>query len=219
MEAIAQNIPDRDVVRSVLSGQKERYEILMRRYNGVLYRAIRSFLNDEQEVEDAMQETYLCAYEKLKQYRGEAAFSTWLIRIGINEALKRIRMKKRQLVYSGDTEEEKYAQIPDTMKRDPENIAIQNETRSQIELAIDSLPEKYRTVFMLREVEGISNEEIASCLDISGVNVKVRLHRAKSLLKETLSPGIRVFEFGNERCDNLVARVMNRIMEGSLTGG
>ncbi|MGH2643781.1 MAG: sigma-70 family RNA polymerase sigma factor, partial [Chitinophagaceae bacterium] len=91
-------ISDVEVARRVIQGEKELFEILLRRYNQLLYRVIRGYLSDEKEVEDIMQDTYLHAYEKLQQFRGDASFSTWLIRIGINEALGRIRKLKKQPV-------------------------------------------------------------------------------------------------------------------------
>ncbi|GJM32487.1 MAG: RNA polymerase sigma factor [Saprospiraceae bacterium] len=210
-------LDDKEIVSRILEGEKELYEILLRRYNQTLFRAIRSYINEQVDVEDAMQNTYLRAYEKLNQYRGESAFHTWLIRIGINEALKHLRSrKKRQNLFSVNDEDHtsNIIQLSDQKMMNPEMKVIQGETRRLIEKAIDQLPEKYRTVYMLREVEGIPNSEIADCLDISESNVKVRLHRAKTLLKETLynlSLTTEVFEFGNTHCDLLVARVMQLI--------
>src|SRR5690606_37096556 len=94
-KASSARLEDEVVVRRVLSGEKELFEILLRRYNQTLYRVIRGYLRDESDVEDAMQDTYLKAFDKLEQFQGKAAFSTWLIRIGINEALLRLRKLKR----------------------------------------------------------------------------------------------------------------------------
>src|SRR5690606_5384317 len=216
-ERVPPKIQDEIVVRRVLSGEKELFEILLRRYNQNLYRVIRGYLHDEEDVEDAMQDTYLKAFDKLQQFQGKSAFSTWLIRIGINEALLRIRRLKRSrsmVLHEADMEEEKIVQLPDTKEMNPEKLAIHHETKQLIEKAIDQLPEKLRIIYILKEVQGMKNEEIADCLEISGPNVKVRLHRAKMLLKDTLyaiSAGGKVFEFGNSRCDQLVARVMEKL--------
>lgn len=216
METIATQISDHDVVNRVLNGEKELYEVIIRRNNQLLYRVIRGYLSEEQDVEDAMQDTYLQAYEKLNQFRGEAAFSTWLLRIGINEALKRIRgLKKQQVMRSEEKSlQDDLIQIPDKMN--PEKKAMQFETRRLIEKAIDQLPEKYRTVFILREVEEMNIDDTAACLRISSENVKVRAHRAKMMLKEALydlSYTAEVFEFGTKRCDALTANVMGQILK------
>lgn len=210
-------IKDFEVVNRVLHGEKELYEILLRRYNQTLYRAVRSYVQDENEVADVMQETYLKAFEKLHQFRKEASFSTWLIRIGINEALMQLRAKKSQPQHESaytPSNRTLIDQLADVNKMNPEKKAIQKETRYFLEQAIDLLPEKYRSVYMLREVEGLSNSEAATCLQISENNTKVRLYRAKTLLKEKLydlTDRTKIYEFGNNRCDELVSRVMSRI--------
>lgn len=216
-ERMPPKIQDEVVVRRVLSGEKELFEILLRRYNQTLYRVIRGYLRDPEDIEDAMQETYMKAFDKLQQFQGKSAFSTWLIRIGINEALLRIRFLKKSrsmVLHEGEVDEEKIVHFTGSQEMNPEKLAINNETRQLIEDAIDQLPEKFRIIYILKEIEGMKNEDIANCLDLSAPNVKVRLHRAKALLKETLykiSATSEIFEFGNTRCDLLVARVMSRL--------
>ncbi len=210
-------LPDNTVIARILSGEKELFEILLRRYNQILYRAVRGYIKKEDEIDDVMQDTYLKAYSKLQQYRGTAAFSTWLIRIGINEALLHIRnTKKGQLhLMSNHTDHsEKIIQLPATNQMNPEKQAMQKETRQLIEHAIDQLPEKYRVIYLLKEVEGMENSAIGECLGISDSNIKVRLHRAKNLMKNALyqlSSDTAIFEFGNSRCNKLVDYIMNNI--------
>lgn len=204
-------ISDQEVVKRVLCGEKRLYELLMRRYNQKLYRLIRSYLTDEYEVEDVMQQTYLKAYENLWQFQGRAQFSTWLVRIGINEALARIREKNKYSTIYDQQEEDKILQISDARQMNPEQDMIQKEAKQLLEKAIDHLPSKYRVVYMLREIEGMSTSEIADCMGISHNNVKVRLHRAKLMLKERLyelSISCEVFAFGFTRCDGMVEKVM-----------
>lgn len=209
------NIPDTEVIKRILDGEKELFEILLRRYNQTLYRVIRSYIQSENDVEDVMQNAYIKAFQKLVQFRGDATFSTWLIRIGINEALQHIRKNKRNPGANGHDEDlTKILQLPETDKMNPEKHMIKHEIQLLVEKAIDRLPEKYRIIFMLHEVEGAKNSEIANCLNLSDSNVKVRLHRAKNLLKEEfykLSSEAPVFEFGNSRCDRIVYNVMNNI--------
>lgn len=215
-ERVPPKIQDEIVVRRVLGGEKELFEILLRRYNQTLYRVIRGYLHDEDDVEDAMQDTYLKAFDKLQQFQGKSAFSTWLVRIGINEALLRIRRLKQSrsmVLHEADVKEE-IVNVSDNIEMTPEKLAIRHETRQLIEKAIDQLPEKFRIIYILKEIEGMKNEEIAHCLEISTPNVKVRLHRARTLLKDTLyriSAGSEIFEFGNSRCDRLVAGVMEKL--------
>ena len=221
MEAIKLNeitvgkMSDTEVIRRILSGEKELFEILMRRYNQTLYRVIRSYMTVESDVEDAMQEAYLKAYEKLDQFKGTAAFSTWLVRIGMNEALQRIRKNKRIFFIDEQVEASgRIIQLPDNGQMNPEKNVIKHETRLMVEKSIDQLSEKYRVIFMLHQVEGMSNTEIAAALDLTESNVKVRLHRAKKMLKEELfkqSVDVSAFEFGNSRCDRIVQFVMDRI--------
>lgn len=205
---------DEHLVRRILQGEKALFEILMRRYNQSLYRVIRSYFTHDEDVEDAMQEAYLKAYEKLQQFRGASSFSTWLIRIGINEALMRIRANRKHTgslnAFSDEPPKRQVIRLTDG----PEQKMIQYEMRMILEQAIDKLPEKYRVVYVMKEVEDMKAEEIAACLNITENNVKVRLHRAKALLKESLyrsSSGADVFTFGNARCDLLVGEVMRRI--------
>lgn len=128
-DALASEITDDEIVKRVLNGEKDMYEAIMRRYNQGLYRVIRSYLFNKNDVEDAMQETYLRAYEKLYQFRGEAAFSTWLIRIGINEAFKKIRqVKKAHIVQPDDNELQDHLLSINSDSMTPEKKAIQGET-------------------------------------------------------------------------------------------
>ena len=211
----AASLTDGDVVRRVLAGEKAFYEILMRRHNQRVYRAVRSYITDTDDVQDVMQEAYVKAYTNLEKYRHEAAFSTWLVRIAINEALQRLkRIRRTRTHVDPDLRSDDLLQLPDTSMKDPEQHRIQRESGAQLERAVDSLPEAYRTVYMLREVEEMSVHEVSAALNISESNVKVRLHRAKALLKEALYEqhvGSAAFPFGNAHCDRLVAAVMARI--------
>ncbi|MFD2245275.1 RNA polymerase sigma factor [Pontibacter ruber] len=213
----AHRVSDTEVVERVLAGEKEFYEILMRRHNQKLYRIIRSYLHDEEEVEDAMQDTYLKAYKNLSQFSFKAQFSTWLIRIGINEALGRLRQQKKLAAFHDQKDnlsELTLLQLPDTKNMNPEHKAIQKEVKQLLEKAIDKLPAAYKTIYMLREVEEMSVTEVAACLNLSESNVKVRQHRARLLLKERLyemSVNSEVFEFGSRRCDRMVEKVMGAL--------
>src|SRR5690606_13663606 len=130
--------------------------------NQTLFRAVRSYLRREADVQDAMQETYLKAYAKLGQFKGEAAFSTWLVRIGINQALQQLRKSRTMHVHADpDMRLEQLRQLPDSGQMNPEQRTVHEEHRKLLEQAIDGMHEGYRAVYMLREVEGMSVAEVA----------------------------------------------------------
>ncbi|HLV39498.1 RNA polymerase sigma factor [Xanthomarina sp.] len=212
-----QKIKEEELVTRILKGEKELYEILVRRNNQKLYRVIRGYLTDEAEIEDAMQNSYIKAYTKLYQFKQNAAFSTWLIRIGINEALARIK-EKGKLYQLWETPEgstkNSILELPDSKQLNPQDTLIQMETKQLLERAINQLDSKYKSVYIMKEVEEMNLKEIALVLDLTVANVKVRLHRAKTMLKETLydmSDKKQIFEFGFGRCDRITEYVMKNI--------
>ncbi|HEX2123004.1 MAG TPA: RNA polymerase sigma factor [Thermoanaerobaculia bacterium] len=205
-------ISDAEVVRRVLDGDTAVFEILMRRYNQRVYRAVRAVLRDDAEVEDVMQQAYLNAYSHLGQFAERAQFSTWLIRIAVNEALARVR-KRGRLELDGGEDVIAFAasDVPD-----PEQQALTAQMRAVVEAQVEALPMVYRTVLVLRDVEGLSTAEAASCLGVSEDVVKTRLHRARAMVRDGLTrrAGVTVesiYEFGNSRCDRVVAAVMARL--------
>lgn len=205
-----------EVIQRILGGEKQLYEILVRRNNQKLYRAIRSYLKDESEIEDIMQNSYIKAFTKLYQFKLESTFSTWLIRIAINESLARIKEKGKVHYLDQQSENTRnlILEIPDNDQLNPHAKMIRNEAKQILERAIDHLDAKYKAVYILREVEEMSMKEIAESMDLSVSNVKVRLHRAKEMLKDILfeiSSDKNVFEFGFSRCDRITERVMKNI--------
>ena len=203
-------LTDEEIVERTLEGETALFELLMRRYNQRLYRITRAIVKDEGEAEDVTQDAYVRAFEHLHQFAGRASFSTWLTRIAVHEASARLRRRGRQV----DIEES----IPTlaSAAAGPEQRAADQELGRAIEAAIDALPEVYGSVFMLREVEGLSTAETAACLDINAETVKTRLHRARALLRNHITARIGVaaretFRFAGARCDRTVAAVMARI--------
>lgn len=210
-------IEEREVIKRILGGEKEFYEILVRRNNQKLYRVIRSYIKDEAEIEDLMQDSYVKAFTKLHQFKLESSFSTWLVRIAINQTLARLREKGKLYDLNGQSNDLKSSmilEIPDDKQANPQDKMIRNEAKELLENAIDQLDTKYRTVYMMKEVEEMSLKDIATALDLTEVNVKVRLHRSKAMLKEKLyevTNDKNVFEFGFNRCDRITENVMRRI--------
>lgn len=205
---------DEAVVEAVRAGDAARFEVIMRRHNQRLFRTARSILRDDAEAEDAVQQAYLSAYGKLDQFRGEARFSTWLTRIVVHECLRRKSKQKRLADLSViDGGEEPI----DLSPRNPEDHAADAEIRALLEGAIDSLPEAYRVVFVMRDVEEMSTRETADCLDMSEEAVRVRLHRARRALREWLyeradSAAAEAFHFAGERCERIVVYVLTEIL-------
>jgi RNA polymerase sigma-70 factor (ECF subfamily) len=206
---------DEEIVRRVREGEHEAFEVLMRRYNQRLYRVARSILRDEAEVEDVMQQAYVNAYLHLDQFAGRARFSTWLTRIAVHEALARVRRRGRskEVVMSETGETEAAAA---STRPDPEQEALTGELRQLLELALDALPRPSRTVFVLREVEGLSTSDAAASLGVSEDVVKTRLHRARALLRRELFDRAGLvrrdaFPFHAPRCDRVVAAVFAQL--------
>src|SRR5262245_30641213 len=203
-------LTDEEIVERIRGGQTALFELLMRRYNQRLYRVTRAIVKDEAEAEDITQDAYVRAFEHLDQFAGRARFSTWLTRIAVHEASARLRRRGRQIDI-----EEGMTTLP-SANAGPEQRTVDRELGQVIKAAVDALPEVYGSVFMLREVEGLSTAETAACLEINEETVKTRLHRARALLRNhinaRLGAGVReAFQFAGARCDRMVATVMARI--------
>ncbi len=210
-------LAEAEIINRILAGEKELYEILVRRHNQKLFRVIRGYLKDEAEIADIMQNSYLKAFTKLYQFKLEASFSTWLIRIGINEALARLKEKGKVYAINALNEPQhknSILELPDHKQLNPLQKMIHNEAKQLLENAIDHLETKYKVVYIMREVEGLSLQEIATILELTLANVKVRLHRSKNMLKDKLfelSSDTEIFEFGNSKCDRITEFVMKTI--------
>jgi RNA polymerase sigma-70 factor (ECF subfamily) len=214
-EKVWDSVPDEEVVRRVRAGETELYEVIMRRYNQRLYRVARVILQNDSEAEDVMQDAYVRAYLHLDQFAGEARFSTWLTKIAVYEALQRRRRRSRMVTY-GSLIDMATRFMKAMNRRDPEQQASAAELRRSLESAVDSLPGIYRTVFMLRAIEGLTVAETAACLDISEQAVKTRLHRARAFIRHKLATDATAaaagaFAFQDTRCDRVVSAVLRRL--------
>jgi RNA polymerase sigma-70 factor (ECF subfamily) len=209
-------INESEVIKRILSGEKELYEILVKRNNQKLYRIIRGYIKDDTEIEDIMQDSYVKAFTKLYQFKLESSFSTWLIRIGINESLARLKEKGKLYLLNEQSNNltNTILEIPDNRQLNPQDKMIRNEAKQILENAIDSLDIKYKTAYILKEVEEMSLKEISVVLGLTVANVKVRVHRSKEMLKEKLyevANDKNIFEFGFSRCDRITEKVMKQI--------
>jgi len=211
-------LKDEEVVQRVLAGDTALFEIVMRRYNQRLYRLLKIILQNDSEAEDVMQDAYVRAYEHLYQFAGKAAFSTWLTRIAIHEALARKRRRER--IQELDALQETKGDFMSILKSsapDPEQETAQKQVHDLLDSSIQALPESYRVIVVLRDVEEMDVAETAGALGVSEAVVKTRLHRAHAMLRRELHAQARgrfadLYPFAGKRCDRVVKAVLDRIL-------
>ena len=214
---------DAELAHSIAAGDQKAFVLLMRRHNQLMFRTARSILRDDRDAEDAVQDAYLQAYRSISQFRGDARLSTWLTRIVVNASIARARKRIRgaevvQLYpgagHTGIDESEAGMEAP--ASGSPELGAMRAQARRILEQSIDALPEAFRMVFVLRAVEEMTNEEVAHSLGIPEATVRSRFFRARSQLRTALLAEVdlafeTVFSFDGERCNRIVAAVIERI--------
>jgi RNA polymerase sigma-70 factor (ECF subfamily) len=213
--ASAESWTDEEVVDRVLAGETALYEIIMRRYNQRLYRVARAIVRDDAEAEDIMQDAYVRAYQHLNQFSRLSPFSTWLTRIAVHESLARVRRRSRldqlDLIEDGGSP----VNVVES-SLDPEQSTSTAELGHLLEDAVLSLPEQFRSVLMLRDVEELSTAETAEALELTEQNVKVRLHRARALVRAWFFARVgakakEAFPFMGDRCDRVVDSVFRAL--------
>jgi|SRR5579872_76925 len=183
-------LSDEDIVVRVRDGQLEHYEVLISRYNARLFRLVYPIVGNKSEAEDVVQETHLRALKHLDQFAGRAKFATWLGRIGIYEALGRLRSRRR--FESADAPGEHAWERPQSeLSPDPEEQVLRSELGSVLHATIRGLPQAYRSVVVLRLVHDLSTIETCRRLRLSEETVKTRLHRAKAMLRRELQCRLR----------------------------
>jgi RNA polymerase sigma-70 factor (ECF subfamily) len=212
------DLPDDRLVELARDRNLVAFEALMRRHNRRLFRITRSVLRDSDSAQDAVQETYLRAFTRLDTYQPTGRFGAWLSKVAFNEALMMRRRTRGDTVSLEDAGEDAMAVEEAAASDAPsaEQFLEAAHARSLLEHAIDALPENFRTVFMLRAVQGLDVRETAECLGVNSATVRTRLFRAQRLLRGELSRRLEgesteIFDFGAERCDGVVAFVLPRI--------
>ena len=224
IRAVDDKTPDNELVKLIAAHDHDAFRVLMKRHNQMLYRAARSILKNEAEAEDAVQEAYLQAYRAMGDFRGDAKLSTWLVRITVNEAITRLHKHARRaevIHLEGDDLQDQHSSedsMNDSPPEVPERATLRAEMRKMLEARIDTLPEAFRSVFVLRALEEMSVEETAVALGLNEATVRSRFFRARALLREWLSRDIDVaqgdaFSFAGARCDRITANVMARLAE------
>ena len=205
---------DMQLVRRALARESDAFRAIMKAHNQRLYRIARGVVRNDSEAEDIVQEAYVRAFASLGAFRGDSSLATWLARIVINEALGRLR-KRRRTVAMPEPQAE-IIQFPLNPSDDPERTMAQRQILKLVEQATDSLPDVYRTVFVARVIEGLSIEETADLLGVRPETVKTRLHRARALVRKALDDQIGpvlldAFPFAGRRCERLTSAVMRRL--------
>jgi RNA polymerase sigma factor (sigma-70 family) len=217
--SVTGNISDNEIITRILRGEKDLYAVIVRRYNQRLYRIAMSIINNDTEAEDIMQVAYINAYENLAKFAFKASFSTWLTRILINESLLRLKKSRKSIHVIDEIMDREIYQHQIADAQTPVAKMLNTELKLALEQAIRRLPEKYRTIFIMREIEDMNIAETRACLDISEENVKVRLNRAKALLKVSLSRLYKkeeIYSFHLSRCNKMVERVMKQLEAAAL---
>lgn len=214
-------LPEAELADRARGGDREAFRAIMQRCNQRLFRTARSVMRDDAEAEDVLQESYARAFKAIGGFRGEAGLATWLTRIVLNEA--RGRLRSRRLTVDLDQIEAAQAGHGEVLAfpsklggEDPEGSAASAELRRLLERAVDDLPEPFRLVFVLREVEECSIEETAQALSIRPETVKTRLHRARRLLRQALDAQVAdalvgAYPFLGARCARITEAVLARL--------
>jgi RNA polymerase sigma-70 factor, ECF subfamily len=183
------------MIAGILAGDTQRYHELIRPYERSVYMMALSYMKNEADAEDVAQEAFLKAFHHLASFRAEAKFSTWLIGIALNEARSRLRRQTIVCMESLDDPHDDGEVVSPALLRDwreiPSEALQRKELRQMLQNAITNLPDKYRDVFVLRDVEELNVVETAAALSITVGNVKVRLHRARMMLQRQLTPQLR----------------------------
>jgi RNA polymerase sigma-70 factor (ECF subfamily) len=186
---------EKQLIASILGGETQLFHELIRPYERSVFVMALSLLHNEADAEDIAQEAFLKAFRNLASFRGEAKFGTWLISIVLNEARSRLRRNKTVRVDSLDQDPDELGHISPALLRDWREIPSQVLERSEMRLilreAVDALPDNYREVLLLRDVEELSTLEAATVLQISTASIKVRLHRARTMLQKDLAPKLK----------------------------
>ena len=215
------------LVRLAQAGDGEAFRIIMQRGNQRLFRVARGVVRDDGEAEDVLQEAYARAFAAIGGFRGEAGVMTWLTRIVLNEARGRLRRRRPMVglerIEAAQMDGAEVIPFPNAFgTASPEADAARAQIRGLIEHAVDDLPEAFRIVFIMRDIDECSIEETAATLDLKPETVKTRLHRARRLLREALdarlaSTMVEAFPFLGARCGRITEAVLARLAAGGIT--
>jgi RNA polymerase sigma-70 factor (ECF subfamily) len=205
---------DWEIIQKILKGEIALYEILIRRNNSFLYKTGRSYNYNHEDTQDLMQDTFINAYTHLKKFDNRASFKTWLIKIMLNNCFKKQQKFSFKNEVSTEISDKSKPMFASQQHTDTSKAVVNKELRSVIENALEQLPLDYRLVFSLREINGLNVSETSDALNITTSNVKVRLNRAKTMLRKEIERSYApedIFEFNLIYCDAMVNAVMDKI--------
>jgi RNA polymerase sigma-70 factor (ECF subfamily) len=211
----ADTISEIELISRIRKGERELFEILIRRNNPYLYKLGMSYGYKHEDVEDLMQEAFIAAYLNLEKFEARSSFKTWITRIMLNQCYQKAQKLSFKFEKANDILNEKTTPMFESnQSTDTYRSVLNNELSNIIGSALTSIPLEYRMVFSLRELNGMSTAETAEVLEISETNVKVRLNRAKHMLREKVERMYTpedIFEFNLIYCDKIVHEVMKSI--------
>jgi RNA polymerase sigma-70 factor (ECF subfamily) len=192
-----------EIIAAILAGETQLYHELIHPHERSVYMMALSYMKNEGDAEDVAQEAFIKGFRNLSTFRGDAKFSTWLISITLNEARNRLRRQSVVRMQSLDEPPGEGGGVSPALLRDwreiPSEAVEREEVRTLIKKAVESLPEIYRQVFFLRDIEELDVNETAQTLSISISNVKVRLHRARMMLQKELAPQLKTINRAPKR--------------------
>jgi len=214
-KVVHSSLDEEELIKKIVDGDKTLFEVLIRRYNSVLYKLARCYGFNHQDAEDIMQETHVSAYTNLKNFQHKASYKTWVSKILIHKCVYKLSYGYFKNEHPGTNEmNDQVKPVFNQSRMGTEKIILNKELSKVLEKSLEEIPLTYRTVFILREVEGFSTNETAELMNSTPVNVKVRLNRAKTLLQKKLEgfySSTDIYEFNAIFCDALVKRVINQI--------
>lgn len=206
---------DKELIDRILNKETALFELIIRRHNQSLYRIGKMYRFNHEDTQDLMQETYIEAFTHLHQFENRASFRTWISKIMLHQCYRKTKKWEERNIQAMENEMSVFENL---YYAETQNNVMNKELASVIEKALLEIPADYRTVFTLREISGMSVAETAEILEISESNVKVRLNRAKMMLRKEIEKFYNkeeIFEFNLIYCDEMVNRVMTRITSNS----
>ena len=210
---------DLEIVQKIVAGEAELFEIILRRNNPSLYKVGRSYNYNHEDTQDLMQDTYIDAFTSLSKFENRSTFKTWIIKIMLNNCYKKQQRWSSKNIITAEINEKSTPMYSNNQNTDTGKTVMNKELNYVIENALQQIPIDYRMVFSLREVNGLNVLETADALNISEANVKVRLNRAKSMLRKEVEKSYStedIFEFNLIYCDRMVENVMSTLKKDKV---
>ena len=211
-----EQLTEPEIIERILHGEKPLYEIIVRRFNSYLYKIGRSYNYNHEDTQDLMQDSYIDAFKSLTQFKQGSSFKTWIIRIMLNNCYRRKQKFSFKNELANELINENVRPMFNNTNNDAQREVYSHELGKIIEASLLRIPEDYRLVFALREINGLNISETSTLLDISEANVKVRLNRAKGMLRSEIEKSYspeELFDFNLCYCNPFTERVMKKIEE------